>query len=130
MPINKMPKIKILAFYSLGVGAGIILMWVIFFFTRFTEQLQMDPASLFSHVIAELFAALLSVIGGISLLLSSKRALIWYYLGLGAVLYAIINAIGYYYSINILWLFVILTIALVFQVGVFAVSVLSLKIED
>ena len=126
-----MPKVKlILAFYSIGVGVGIILMWIIFFFTRFIEQLQMDPASLFSHVTAELFAGLLSIIGGVSLLLSSKRALIWYYLGLGAVLYAIINAIGYYYSINILWLFVILAIALVFQVGVLAVSVLLLKIED
>lgn len=118
--VNTFKINMIIGLYAIVVGLGLISAWILAFATTCVWTLQMNIPTLTSHVIAEILAGVLSIIGGLSLIKETTFKKHWLFLGLGAVLYAIINVIGYYYAINITWLVIILLISLLFHLLVTA----------
>jgi len=118
---------KILALYLIGVGTTMILIWIVFFATGLTSRLNMAITTLTTHVLAETIAGLLAGFGGVLLLKDRKYAAQFTFLGEGALFYAILNVIGYYIDIQLIWLVSILVPALIFHVIIIGLSYKILK---
>ena len=120
---------RLIGLYLIAVGASIIAVWIIFFSINFIPRLNMDTSTLVTHVIAEVLAGILAITGGILTLLRKRYALAFSFLGEGALFYAILNIIGYYMKLKIVWLTAILIPTLVLHTAVILVSLIVLNVS-
>lgn len=82
--------------YAIVVGLGIIGLWIMLLFTKQVPELKTEPVAIIFHITAEFIMGILSLVSGIFLLIDLSWGLYIFFLAMGAVIYAVINAAGYY----------------------------------
>lgn len=86
-------KTKIIAFYSIFIGISVIAMWIMLLSTETPPE---GKTELSFHLFSEFLMALLCLITGILLLRNNPKGKLLNILGLGMVIYSVLNAAGYY----------------------------------
>src|SRR5512138_3460684 len=87
---------KFASWYSISVGALIILQWIFFLVTGSVPQLQTAPWEIGHHIAAELLLALALLAGGITTWKSIRWGEKILLLALGMAIYSEINSPGYF----------------------------------
>lgn len=87
---------KVKAIYSIFVGISIMSLWTMLFITGQIPELETELFSISLHIFSELLLAITLVVSGVELLRKSKRAEKIFLVGMGLLLYSVINAAGYY----------------------------------
>ncbi len=82
--------------YSLIVGLGMIGIWILLLVKKQVPEINTAPIDITFHIIAEYITGFLSIISGILLLMDVIWASILFIVAMGMVIYAVINATGYY----------------------------------
>ena len=92
MEITEIKK-KATGIYMITIGSAIIIVWsMILGF----DSLKEEKIEIIFHLISEFFTASVCIAGGLGLLLDRKRSKLIISFGLGALIYSVINASGYY----------------------------------
>ena len=86
-------KLRIVAYYSIFIGISVIAMWIMILLT---ENPAEGKTELSFHIFSEFLMALLCLVSGILLLKNKPKGRLLNILGLGMVIYSVINAAGYY----------------------------------
>lgn len=86
-------KTKIVAYYSIFIGISVIAMWVMILQTETPPEGKIE---LSFHLFSEFLMAVLCLISGILLLGKKPISRSLNILGLGMVVYSVLNAAGYY----------------------------------
>jgi len=89
------------------IGIGIIGLWIMLILTKQVPELKTEPVAITFHITAEMIMGILSLVSGIFLLIGLSWAPYFFILAMGLVIYAVINAAGYYGQRK-QWLFVIM----------------------
>jgi len=84
---------RIVGCYSIFVGISVISMWTIILLK---QEISEGRIEMFYHLFSEFLMAVLCVISGILLFFNHKIAKLLNILGLGMVIYSVLNAAGYY----------------------------------
>jgi hypothetical protein len=84
------------ASYSIFVGVCMVLAWIVLIITGGVPELVDQPLVLYYHLASECVTALLLIIAGTALQKKKTWASRFYYIASGALLYALLNATGYY----------------------------------
>jgi hypothetical protein len=87
---------KIAGLYALLVGISIIATWIYFYARGSVPGMDTNPTMTSFHIVAEIMTALTLLAGGIGLLGGRGWGLKTYMLGVGMLLYAIVNSPGFY----------------------------------
>jgi hypothetical protein len=86
-------KTKIIAYYSIFVGISVIAMWTMILLTETPPE---GKTELSFHLFSEFLMAFLCLVSGILLLIKKPLSRGLNILGLGMVIYSVLNAAGYY----------------------------------
>ena len=112
-------KIKLVGYYSVFIGITVIAMWTMILLTQSPNEGKKELAF---HLFSELLMALLCLVSGILILRNILFGRLLNILGLGMVIYSVINAAGYYGEKNetpmmimFIVLFILTSIAIFFQ---------------
>jgi hypothetical protein len=84
---------RIVSYYSIFVGLAVILMWTVILLR---QEIPEGKIEMFYHLFSEFLMAILCVVSGILFLFNYKIAKLLNILGLGMVIYSVLNAAGYY----------------------------------
>ena len=87
---------KFTAWFCLIVGAFIFISWVFFFVTGQVPELATEPYAIAAHLIAEAATAVVLIIAGVGLLGRRGWAAPVALVGLGMLVYTVINSSGYF----------------------------------
>lgn len=87
---------KIAGIFQTLVGAAMIGIWLMNFFSGGIPEFQTEPYSIAAHILAEMVTALLLLISGFSILIKKQKKQAIYYLAFGALLYTLIASPGYF----------------------------------
>lgn len=89
---------KVCALYAVLVGVSMIAVWLLYFTTGTIAGIKPDPniPGISLHIVAEFITAFALLGGGIGLFASKKWGRDLYFLGLGLLIYAVVNSPGYY----------------------------------
>lgn len=101
------------AYYSIILGILMVIQWLFFIFAGSVPEFSITPIEVSIHIFVEILTAVILIIGGIKTLKGKDIKL--NLLGLGMVLYAIINALGYFAQLN-QWIFVTMFVVLLLLV--------------
>ncbi|MFX0144209.1 MAG: hypothetical protein ACFE9C_09035 [Candidatus Hodarchaeota archaeon] len=82
--------------YAIIIGLGIIGLWTMLVLTKQVPELQSEPVAIKFHITAEMIMGILSLVSGIFLLIGFHWGTYFFILAMGLVIYAVINAAGYY----------------------------------
>ncbi|MFX0043436.1 MAG: hypothetical protein ACFE8L_11030 [Candidatus Hodarchaeota archaeon] len=82
--------------YAIVIGIGIIGLWTMLLLTKQVPELETEPIAIKFHITAEFIMGILSLISGTFLLIDLSWAPYFFILAMGSVIYAVINAAGYY----------------------------------
>jgi hypothetical protein len=93
--------------YAIVIGIGIIGLWTMLLLTNQVPELETEPIAIKFHITAEIIMGILSLLSGIFLLIGLSLAPYFFMLAMGSVIYAVINAAGYYGQRK-QWVFVIM----------------------
>ena len=93
--------------YAIVIGLGIIGLWIMLLLTKQVPELETEPVAIAFHITAEIIMGILSLLSGIFLLIDLSWAPYFFILAMGLVIYAVINAVGYYGQRK-QWVFVIM----------------------
>jgi hypothetical protein len=86
-------NIKIVAYYSIFIGISVIALWIMILLTESPPE---GRTELSFHLFSEFLMALLCLVSGILLLGNKPMGKLLNILGLGMVIYSVLNAAGYY----------------------------------
>lgn len=86
-------KIKIVGYFSIFIGISVIAMWTMILHTQIPPEGKTELAF---HLFSEFLMALLCLFSGILLLRNKPFSRLLNILGLGMVIYSVLNAAGYY----------------------------------
>jgi len=78
------------------IGVGIIGLWMMLLRTKQVPELETEPVAIKFHITAEMTMGILSLMSGIFLLIGLSLSTYFFILAQGLVIYAVINAAGYY----------------------------------
>jgi len=87
--------LKFKGIYSIAIGACIIILWCMLLINGQVTELSAEPYRIIAHLLSELITALLLISGGITVLKAKKNTTLLN-VGLGALLYSVLTAGGYY----------------------------------
>jgi len=87
---------KFTAWYCLIVGVFIFLSWVFFFVTGQVPELATEPYRIATHLVAEAATAVVLIVAGAGLLQQRNWAVPATLVGLGMLIYTVINSSGYF----------------------------------
>jgi hypothetical protein len=90
-------KTKIIAWYSVFIGISVIAIWIV---TLLNQDVPEGKLELSFHLISEFIMAFLCLLSGIMLFKNKSYAKFLNTLGLGMVIYSVLNAAGYYAGKN------------------------------
>lgn len=92
----------VVSIFSILAGISIVAFWTNLHFRSelFDPSSSRSPVETKYHVVAELITAIFLVVGGASMLLALPRSIPISFAGLGMLLYANVNGMGYYIRIN------------------------------
>ena len=82
--------------YAIVIGIGILGLWTMLLLTKQVPELKTEPVAIAFHITAEIIMGILSLVSGIFLLIGLSWAPYFFILAMGLVIYAVINAAGYY----------------------------------
>ena len=82
--------------YSIVVGISMFAVWGLYFANGTVFGVKPVGSGLGFHIAAELATAVAMLIGGMGLLARKSWGLKIYFLGLGMLIYALVNSPGYY----------------------------------
>jgi hypothetical protein len=91
--------------YAITVGVSLNLFWIVIFVMKASHKLIEDYKERLFHVIAEIFISSLALIAGIMIFYEQDWGIYFFFIAIGALTYACINAVGIY-SKKKLWLLV------------------------
>ena len=103
-------KLKIIGCYSIFLGISVIAMWTMILLTATPPE---GKTELSFHLFSEFLMAILCLFSGILLLRKKSISRLLNILGLGMVIYSVLNAAGYYGEKNeipMMILFIVLLI--------------------
>jgi hypothetical protein len=84
---------RVIAYYSIFIGFTILIFWI----NVLTQgQISEGKTEITFHLLSEFLMAVICLISGILLLKNSPGAMMLNILGLGMVIYSVLNAAGYY----------------------------------
>ena len=86
-------KIKIVGYYSIFIGIALIAMWTMILLTQIPPE---GKTELTFHLLSEFIMALICLFCGILMLVNRPVGKFLNVLGLGMVIYSVLNAAGYY----------------------------------
>ena len=86
-------KRKIVAYYSISIGVAVILMWIMILLK---QEIPEGKIEMTFHLVSEFVMAFLILISGFLLIHNHRMGKPLNVLGLGMVLYSVLNAAGYY----------------------------------
>lgn len=84
------------AWYGMVVGFLVLVQWAVFLATGNVPQLDDAPREIAFHLAAEVLLAMVLLTGSVGLLRRCRWARIIYPVGLGMVLYSVVNSPGYF----------------------------------
>jgi hypothetical protein len=115
-------KTKIIAYYSIFIGISVIAMWIMILSTETPPE---GKTELSFHLFSEFLMANMCLVSGILLLRKNSISRRLNILGLGMVVYSVLNAAGYYgerNEISMMIMFIVLLIitsaALILQMSI------------
>jgi len=82
--------------YAIVIGVGIIRLWIMLLQSKQVPELETEPVAIKFHITAEMTMGGLSLMSGIFLLIGLSLSTYFFILAQGLVIYAVINAAGYY----------------------------------
>lgn len=87
--------LKFKGIYSILIGACMIILWCMLLFTDQVNELTVEPYRIIAHLLSEFITAVMLIAGGI-IIIRSKKDNILSNIALGALLYSVLTAGGYY----------------------------------
>lgn len=84
------------AWYGVVVGVLVPAQWAVFLATGNVPQLEEAPWEIWFHMVAEFLLAVVILVGGIGMLAGRGWARTVYLVGLGMVVYSVVNSPGYF----------------------------------
>jgi hypothetical protein len=102
---------KATSLFAIAVGCCMIVMWTFLLASGNVKETSTEPLRILFHIISEVLTGTVLVAAGILMFRRRHIGHALYYLSTGALVYSLINALGYYlefYSLPFLALFVIL----------------------
>lgn len=109
------------ALYALFVGIAIIALWAMLLLTGQVPELHTTPFTTVTHISAETLTGLMLTLTGFGLWLNKAWAKRLYPISLGMLLYAVVQAVGYYIdhfdaaSIVMFAILIVLTVFLIIR---------------
>lgn len=94
--MRKIALLLISGIYAILIGIGILGIWIMLFLTKQIPELNTEPVAIAFHITAEITMGILSLISGIFLFIGLSWAPYFFILAMGLVIYAVVNAAGYY----------------------------------
>jgi hypothetical protein len=91
--------LKVKGIYCVVIGACMILMWTALMLTGQIAELASEPYRILAHIFSEILTAVLLIAGGVGIL-KRKRDVVLSNVALGALLYSVLTAGGYYLQKN------------------------------
>lgn len=91
--------------YAITVGISLNLFWIVVFVMKSSHKLIENNKERLFHLIAEFFISSLALIAGIAIFYEQDWAIYLFFVAMGALSYACINAVGIYAKKK-LWLLV------------------------
>ncbi|MHA1347037.1 MAG: hypothetical protein ACTSVO_12310 [Candidatus Heimdallarchaeaceae archaeon] len=91
--------------YAITVGISLNLFWIVAFILKSSHKLIENTKERLFHIIAEFFISSLALIAGIAIFYEQDWGIYFFFIAIGALTYACINAVGIY-SKKKLWLLV------------------------
>ena len=82
--------------YAITVGISLNLFWIVVFVLKSSHKLIENTKEKIFHIIAEFFISSLALIAGIAIFYEQDWAIYLFFVAMGALTYACINAIGIY----------------------------------
>ncbi|MBN2045506.1 MAG: hypothetical protein JW757_10840 [Anaerolineales bacterium] len=84
------------AYFSIAVGAGMMIQWALSYFNGQIPELKTEPVRIAFHIAGEMVTALMLIAGGIGVLLASQWGVIIFLIGAGMLIYTAIVSPGYF----------------------------------
>jgi hypothetical protein len=91
---------KAAIYYSVFIGIAMLGMWTGLLVSGQVPELETEPISTSFHIFAEFLTATLLITGGFGLLTNRSWGFQVYLVSMGMLLYAVLNACGYYAQKN------------------------------
>ncbi|MCE7741415.1 MAG: hypothetical protein GOP50_03065 [Candidatus Heimdallarchaeota archaeon] len=112
------------------ISAGLItaLLWIIVIIKKIDHKFIEKPFERLFHIIAEFIMSVVAIVAGIALLLGQTWSLPLFYVAMGLILYALVNAIGIYKEKKFKLLVIILVISTVITLALIVTSIIVLTI--
>ena len=112
------------------ISAGLItaLLWIIVITKKIDHKFIEKPLERLFHIIAEFLMSIVAIVAGIALLFEQTWSLPLFYIAMGLILYALVNAIGIYKEKKFQLLVVILVISTVITLALIVTSIILLTI--
>lgn len=108
-------KSWIIGIYSVFIGISVIAMWIMILITETPPE---GKTELSFHLVSEFLMAFICLVSGILMLRKTSYAVLLNIMGLGMVIYSVINAAGYYGERNDTKMTIMLLLILVFTLAV------------
>jgi hypothetical protein len=86
-------KTRIIAYYSIFIGISVLAMWTMILLTETPPE---GKTELSFHLTSEFLMALLCLVSGLLMLKNKPASKLLNIMGLGMVIYSVLNAAGYY----------------------------------
>ncbi len=87
---------KIIGFYYLAVGIGIIGLWTMLYVSKQIPELETEPAAIAFHIFIEIAMGVMAIITALSILKRKKSSLTLMLITSGMLMYSVVNSSGYY----------------------------------
>jgi hypothetical protein len=92
--MNRQNRLK--AFFCIFIGFSMVALWTMLLLTDQVPELISSPFTTITHITAETLTGISLIIAGFSLLRGSKNAKKIFLFASGMLIYASVQAIGYY----------------------------------
>ncbi|HOO55882.1 MAG TPA: hypothetical protein PLN69_03600 [bacterium] len=87
---------KIASVYSILVGISMFATWIMFFAMGDVPGLDSEPVRTWFHIVAENMVGIALLAGGAGMWKEKRWGFMLYLVGMGMLLYAIVNSPGFY----------------------------------
>jgi hypothetical protein len=108
--------------FAISAGTITLVLWIVVLIKKLGNKFIEQPFERLFHILAEFVMSIIAIIGGIALLFQQTWALPLFFLAMGLILYAVINAIGIYREKKYKLLVLILTTTSIITIALIAIS--------
>lgn len=87
---------KLAAIFNIIIGISMIGTWALLLGTKNVVEIKTKPIEILFHIFSEIATALLLLISGFGIITNKRWSSKLFLLSMGALLYSVINAVGFY----------------------------------